>query len=57
MQPAQGRAGKKEFPLVIKGDVQGSVEAIAGALDKLGTDEVRRAHRACRASAASPNPT
>jgi translation initiation factor IF-2 len=33
-------AGKKEFPLLIKGDVQGSVEAIAGALEKLGTDEV-----------------
>ncbi|MBY4608561.1 translation initiation factor IF-2 [Rhizobium sp. 9T] len=34
-------AGIKEFPLVIKGDVQGSIEAIAGALEKLGTDEVR----------------
>ncbi|MBR0557510.1 translation initiation factor IF-2 [Ciceribacter sp. L1K23] len=34
-------SGVKEFPLVIKGDVQGSIEAIAGALDKLGTDEVR----------------
>lgn len=34
-------SGLKEFPLVIKGDVQGSVEAIIGALDKLGTDEVR----------------
>ena len=33
-------AGRKEFPLVVKGDVQGSVEAIIGALDKLGTDEV-----------------
>jgi translation initiation factor IF-2 len=33
-------AGRKEFPLVIKGDVQGSVEAILGALDKLGTPEV-----------------
>jgi translation initiation factor IF-2 len=33
-------AGKKEFPLLVKGDVQGSVEAIAGALRKLGTDEV-----------------
>src|SRR3954454_13805078 len=33
-------AGRKEFPLVIKGDVQGSVEAIAGALDKIGNDEV-----------------
>jgi translation initiation factor IF-2 len=33
-------AGRKEFPLVIKGDVQGSVEAIIGALEKLGTAEV-----------------
>jgi translation initiation factor IF-2 len=33
-------AGRKEFPLVIKADVQGSMEAIIGALDKLGTDEV-----------------
>jgi translation initiation factor IF-2 len=32
--------GRKEFMLLVKGDVQGSVEAIAGALDKLGTDEV-----------------
>ena len=34
-------SGLKEFPLVIKGDVQGSIEAIVAALDKLGTDEVR----------------
>ncbi len=33
-------AGRKEFPLVVKGDVQGSVEAIVAALEKLGTDEV-----------------
>ena len=33
-------AGRKEFPLVVKGDVQGSVEAIVGAIEKLGTDEV-----------------
>jgi translation initiation factor IF-2 len=33
-------AGRKEFPLVIKGDVQGSVEAIVGALEKLSTAEV-----------------
>jgi translation initiation factor IF-2 len=33
-------SGRKEFPLLIKGDVQGSVEAIAGALEKLGTTEV-----------------
>lgn len=34
-------SGLKEFPLVIKGDVQGSIEAINAALDKLGNDEVR----------------
>jgi translation initiation factor IF-2 len=33
-------SGRKEFPLVVKADVQGSLEAIIGALDKLGTDEV-----------------
>jgi translation initiation factor IF-2 len=33
-------SGRKEFPLVVKADVQGSVEAIIGALDKLATDEV-----------------
>jgi len=33
-------AGRKEFPLVIKADVQGSIEAIVGALEKLSTDEV-----------------
>ncbi|RWD76561.1 MAG: translation initiation factor IF-2 [Mesorhizobium sp.] len=34
-------SGLKEFPLVIKGDVQGSIEAINAALEKLGNDEVR----------------
>jgi translation initiation factor IF-2 len=33
-------AGRKEFPLVVKGDVQGSLEAIVGALKKVGNDEV-----------------
>jgi translation initiation factor IF-2 len=33
-------AGRKEFPLVIKGDVQGSVEAILSTLEDLNTDEV-----------------
>jgi len=33
-------AGRKEFPLVIKGDVQGSVEAIVASLEKLNTEEV-----------------
>ena len=32
--------GRKDFPLVVKGDVQGSIEAIVGALEKLSTDEV-----------------
>ncbi len=40
MMQSLKEAGKKEFPLLVKGDVQGSVEAIAGALKKLGTDEV-----------------
>jgi translation initiation factor IF-2 len=34
-------AGIKEFPIVVKGDVQGSVEAITTALNKVGGDEVR----------------
>ncbi|MEJ8572735.1 translation initiation factor IF-2 [Microbaculum marinum] len=32
--------GLKEFPLVLKSDVQGSAEAIVAALEALGTDEV-----------------
>jgi len=31
---------KRLLPLVVKGDVQGSVEAIQGALERLGNDEV-----------------
>ncbi|CCQ75719.1 translation initiation factor IF-2 [Magnetospira sp. QH-2] len=31
----------KELPVVIKGDVQGSVEAIIGSLEKLGNEEVK----------------
>src|SRR6202158_6313447 len=33
-------SGRKDFPLIVKADVQGSLEAILGSLDKLGTDEV-----------------
>lgn len=40
MMQSLKEAGRKEFPLLVKGDVQGSVEAIAGALKKLGTEEV-----------------
>src|ERR1700710_1173569 len=32
--------GRKDFPLIIKADVQGSLEAILGSLEKLGTEEV-----------------
>ena len=31
----------KELPVVVKADVQGSVEALAGALEKLGTDAIK----------------
>ena len=30
-----------EFPIIVKGDVQGSVEAIVNALENLSTDEIR----------------
>jgi translation initiation factor IF-2 len=33
-------AGRKDFALIIKADVQGSLEAIMGAIEKLGTSEV-----------------
>ncbi|MFN3687119.1 translation initiation factor IF-2 [Salinarimonas sp.] len=40
MRDLREGAGRKEMPLVVKGDVQGSVEAIIGALEKIGNDEV-----------------
>jgi translation initiation factor IF-2 len=40
MRDLKADAGRKEFPLVIRADVQGSAEAINGALEKMGTDEV-----------------
>ncbi|MGH1419002.1 MAG: translation initiation factor IF-2 [Hyphomicrobiaceae bacterium] len=40
MQSLKEAGEKSEFPLLAKADVQGSIEAIAGALGKLGTDEV-----------------
>ncbi len=36
-------SGRKESPILVKADVQGSAEAIVGAVEKLNTDEV-----ACR---------
>ena len=40
MQNLKDAAGKQEFNLLVKGDVQGSVEAILGSLAKIGNDEV-----------------
>jgi translation initiation factor IF-2 len=40
MSQIKTTAGRKDFPLIIKADVQGSLEAILGSLEKLGTDEV-----------------
>jgi translation initiation factor IF-2 len=36
-----GASNLQDLPIVLKGDVQGSVEAISQSLDKLATDEVR----------------
>src|SRR2546430_1970760 len=33
-------SGRKDLALIIKADVQGSLEAITGAIEKLGTSEV-----------------
>ena len=39
---AKIQAGEaKELPVVIKGDVQGSIEALIGTLEKCGSDEVK----------------
>ena len=38
---ASGNSKIKELPLIIKGDVQGSVEAISGSLLKLLSDEIK----------------
>ncbi len=35
-----GKSGIKYLPIIIKGDVHGSVEAIVGSLAKIGTEEV-----------------
>jgi translation initiation factor IF-2 len=40
MRDLKEGAGRKEFALVVKGDVQGSVEAIVNALEKAGNEEV-----------------
>ncbi|MDX1924436.1 MAG: translation initiation factor IF-2 [Rickettsiaceae bacterium] len=38
---ATGEGGIKELPIVIKADVQGSLEAIASSINKITSDEVR----------------
>ncbi len=41
MFSAMGEAQAIEFPLVVKGDTQGTVEAIIGSLNKISTDDIR----------------
>lgn len=41
MRDLKEGAGRKEFALVVKADVQGSLEAIVGALEKIGNEEVQ----------------
>ncbi|WP_299324226.1 translation initiation factor IF-2 [Parasphingopyxis sp.] len=41
MFSAMGEAQAIEFPLVIKADVQGSVEAIIGSLEQISTDDIK----------------
>jgi len=39
---AKIKAGKaQEFPVIVKGDVQGSVEALCGTLEKIGSDKIK----------------
>lgn len=40
MMSQMREAGRKEFAILVKADVQGSAEAIVQALEKLGTEEV-----------------
>ncbi|MFW6077835.1 MAG: translation initiation factor IF-2, partial [Hyphomicrobiales bacterium] len=40
MMTQMRETGRKEVPVLVKADVQGSAEAIVQALEKLGTDEV-----------------
>jgi translation initiation factor IF-2 len=41
MMSQMAQAGRKEFPILVKADVQGSAEAIVQALEKVGNDEIR----------------
>ena len=41
MMSAMKEGNVKEFPILVKADVQGSAEAIVQALEKIGNDEIR----------------
>jgi translation initiation factor IF-2 len=41
MMSQMAQAGRKEFPILVKADVQGSAEAIVQALEKIGNEEIR----------------
>jgi translation initiation factor IF-2 len=40
MMTQLSQAGRKEFPILVKADVQGSAEAIVQALEKIGNEEI-----------------
>ncbi len=41
MMSQLNQSGRKEFPILVKADVQGSAEAIVQALEKIGNEEIR----------------
>ena len=41
MMSQLNQAGRAEFPVLVKADVQGSAEAIVQAIEKIGNDEIR----------------
>ena len=41
MMTQMAASGRKEFPILVKADVQGSAEAIVQALEKIGNEEIR----------------
>ena len=57
MMQSLKETGRKDFTLLVKGDVQGSVEAIAGSLAQARHRRGGGAASCTRASAASPSPT
>ena len=57
VQPASQQGEVKDLNIIIKADVQGSVEAVKQSLEKLSNDEVQRARASTAAWARSPRTT